>query len=102
MRKVHEIDGVGIYESDLEFDGFGINPLEIEKLSRPTLRKIKQWCAEFYRTYSSAEIFSRLNYRFNEQFMAPEDLALIAEEFAGQHIGERATEEMKRLIRKYI
>ncbi len=99
MRKVHEINGVSIYESELGFDGFFIEPSEALKADSETLEVLEAWCREHHKAHYAAYIFADLGYRFDSQFMDVNDLDLIAEVFVGEHIGNAAASEKLRILR---
>lgn len=99
MRKAHVIDGVAIYESEYDFDGFYLSPSDAKRANPETLVKIEEWCRKNYRAHYAADIFGHLGYNFDSQFMDIEDLYLIAEVFKGEHIAARAIAEKERINR---
>jgi hypothetical protein len=99
VRKVHEVNGVSIYESEYEFDGFYINPSDAKRTDSGTLEEIDEWCRKRHRAHYAADIFAHLAYHFDSQFMELQDLDLISEAFADTHIGNMATAEKNRILR---
>ena len=97
MNKVHEIDGIAIYEPESHSGGFYVDPLDLQRMKMMTLPKIKEWCRVHRRAYAAKNTFCQLSYRFNEQCMEKEDLIIIAHVFAGTYIAKRALEEQQRL-----
>jgi len=98
VRKVHEIKGVTIYESEYDFDGFYISPSDARKADSVTLAEIDEWCRRNHKAYYAADIFAHLGCRFDSQFMELQDLDVISQVFKGTHIGDMALSEKRRII----